>query len=167
MDQLGYDRSWTHLIQILRVYSVQGLATYPKPSSLALRRDTNLHEQARGSTSTNPGALSLLHVFALAPTDRGCYGKTCINTIWPQHRWWVVYPGAPPAHTLMALFHAVVPGEAICPAGCIWLALMYMHEMLKENAKKRRTRVKRLSTTPCSEPQVAEELKTYYVSHNS
>lgn len=80
---------------------------------------------------------------------------------------WVVYPGAPPAHTLMALFHAVVPGEAICPAGCIWLALMYMHEMLKENAKKRRTRVKRLSTTPCSEPQVAEELKTYYVSHNS
>ncbi|QYS99018.1 hypothetical protein H0G86_006168 [Trichoderma simmonsii] len=80
---------------------------------------------------------------------------------------WVVYPGAPPAHTLMALFHAVVPGEAICPAGCIWLALMYMHEMLKENAKKRRTRVKRLSTTPCSEPQVAEELKTYYVSHTA
>ncbi|KAL6833323.1 hypothetical protein J3E69DRAFT_323735 [Trichoderma sp. SZMC 28015] len=88
MDQLGYARSWTHLIQILRVPSTPYKALQlPQAFFPCLeRRDTNLHEQARGSTSTNPGALSLLHVFALAPTDRGCYGKTCINTIRPQHR---------------------------------------------------------------------------------
>ncbi|KAL6692576.1 hypothetical protein J3F84DRAFT_383205 [Trichoderma pleuroticola] len=88
-----------------------GLASQAFSSHALRERGTNLHEQARGSTSTNPGALSLLHVFALAPTDRGCYGKTCINTIrngqaTAQHSTgaWVVYPGAPPAHTSWRYF---------------------------------------------------------------
>ncbi|KAL6896003.1 hypothetical protein HDV57DRAFT_34355 [Trichoderma longibrachiatum] len=115
------DRSWSttnsrYNALEMSISDMTGALQLPQACAREMR--PNLHEQARGSTSTTHGSLSLLHVSALAPTARGCHGEACAGTATHTGRatsWrgslnthGDTTASSPPAP--LALFHAVVPG---------------------------------------------------------